>query len=69
MCLRVEREVAEPLRCSPGGGSVGSSGGGSPLDCPCGGHLDVAELSRRVAELLRRGVGEWIRRGAVVVEV
>lgn len=64
MCLRVEREVAEPLRCSPGGSS-----GGSPLDCPCGGHLDVAELSRRVAELLRRGVGEWIRRGAVVVEV
>jgi len=68
ICVRVEREVPEPLRCSPGGGSVGGSGGGSPLDCPCGGKFDTSDLSRRVADALRRGLGEWLRRGAVVIE-
>jgi hypothetical protein len=31
--------------------------------------LDVAELQRRVNEELRRGIGEWVRRGAVVIEL
>lgn len=68
LCLRVDREVPEPLRCSPGGGGVGGGVAAQP-DCPCGGRFDIAELSRRVADALRRGLGEWIRRGAVVVEV
>lgn len=71
ICVRVDREVPDPLRCSPGGGTVGGAGGGatSPLDCPCGGRFDTADLTRRVAEAMRRGLGEWVRRRAVVIEV
>jgi hypothetical protein len=71
LCVRVEAEVPEPLRCSPGGGSPGvggGAGGGSP-DCPCGGRFDWSDLGRRVADALRRGRGEWVHRGAVVIEV
>lgn len=70
ICVRVEREVPGPLRCTPGGGSAGGGGGGaSQTDCPCSGRFDTSDLGRRVADALRRGAGEWIRRGAVVVEV
>lgn len=68
ICVRVDREVPGELRCSPSGGSVGGVGGVSHLDCPCGGRFDTEDLGRRVADALRRGLGEWIRRGAVVIE-
>lgn len=68
ICVRVECEVPGPLRCSPGGGQVGAGPVG-PMDCPCGGSFDTSDLSRRVADALRRGLGEWLRRGAVVIEV
>ena len=69
ICVRVEREVPGPLRCTPGGGSVGGGGGASQSDCPCSGRFDASDLGRRVADALRRGSGGWIRRGAVVIEV
>jgi hypothetical protein len=68
ICVHVDREVPEPLRCTPGGGSVGGGGGSSSLDCPCGGKFDTLSLQGRVADALRRGLGEWIRLGAVVIE-
>lgn len=69
ICVRVDREVPEPLRCSPGGGSVGSGTGGATVaDCPCGGRFDTSDLGQRVADLLRRGLGQWVRRGAVVLD-
>jgi hypothetical protein len=68
ICVRVDREVPEPLRCSPGGGSVGGGGASSPLDCPCGGRFDTSDLGRRVADAMRRGLGQWIRRRAVVID-
>lgn len=67
ICVRVDREVPEPLRCSPSGDSNGPAPSGP--DCACGGRYDAADVARRVAELARRGgLGEWIRRRAVVVE-
>lgn len=69
MCVRVEAEVPGPLRCAPGGGSIGGGGAGDVPDCPCGGRFDIADIARRVADALRRGRGEWVRRGAVVIEV
>ena len=69
ICVRVDREVPGPLRCSPSGGSVGAAGPVGGLDCPCNGRFDTSDLSRRVADALRRGLGEWIRRGGVVIEV
>jgi len=68
ICVRVDREVPGPLRCSPGGGSVGGGGSVSSLDCPCCGRFDTADLARRVADAMRRGLGDWIRRRAVVIE-
>lgn len=68
ICVHVDREVTPELRCTPSGGSVGGAGGGVALDCPCGGRFDTADLGRRVADALRRNLGQWIRRGAVVIE-
>jgi hypothetical protein len=67
ICVRVDREVPLPLHCSPGGGNVGGETV-SASDCPCGGRFDTGDLGRRVADALRRGLGEWIRRGAVVID-
>jgi hypothetical protein len=68
ICLRVEREVPEPLRCSPGGGGGGTTlGGFGP--CPCTQSLTITELMRLVNEAMRRGLGQWIKLGAVVIEV
>lgn len=70
ICVKVDRQVPARLRCSPGGGTVGGGGGGgaSP-DCPCGGRLDISELTRRVNDAMRRGIGDWMRLGAVVIEL
>ena len=69
LCVPVDRGVPPELRCTPSGGSAGGGGGASPLDCPCGGKFDTADLPQRVADAMRRRLGEWIRRGAVVIEV
>lgn len=69
-CLRVDTEVPPPIRCAPGGGG----GSGSPTlggmgPCPCAARVEIHDLQQRVMDLLRRGRGEWIRLGAVIVEV
>jgi hypothetical protein len=69
MCVHVDREVPAELRCSPGGGSVNAGGTGSSPDCPCGGQYDTADLVRRVTDALRHGLGQWIQRGAVVIDL
>ena len=66
MCVPIDREIPEPLRCVPSGGGV--VGGTIGPDCPCGGSIDSGELVRKVAEALRNGVGRWIQQGQVVVE-
>ncbi len=67
ICLHVEREVEGPLRCRPGGGG-GGGGVTTVTACPCGNGISVADLQRRVAEALRHGIGQWVRRGAVVID-
>lgn len=65
-CLYVEREVPGPLRCQP---SAGGGGGSMTVTaCPCGNSISVPDLQARVAEALRHGIGQWIRRGAVVID-
>lgn len=66
-CLYVPQEVQGPLRCTPPGGG-GGGGASSVVACPCGTGLTVADLQRRVMDALRRGVGQWVKRGAVVVD-
>jgi hypothetical protein len=48
---------------------VGGEGGAGAPDWPCGGRFEIADLGRRLADALRRGRGEWVRWGAVVIEV
>jgi hypothetical protein len=71
LCVQVERNVPDPISCSPGGGPVGGAqSGGSSLSCSICGipwHLDVARLVERVNAETRRGWGEHIRDGAVVL--
>lgn len=64
LCLYVAQEVQGPLRCVPPGGG----GGVSVVSCGCGDGLSVSDLQRRVMDALRGGVGQWVRRGAVVVD-
>ncbi len=65
-CVRVDREVPEPLRCTPGGGGV--SGGGTLTGCPCSSGLTGSDLTRMVMDAIRRGWGRWVNLGAVVIE-
>ena len=65
-CVRVDREVPEKLRCSPGGGGV--DGGGTLTGCECSAGLTGADLTRLVIDAVRRGWGRWMSIGAVVVE-
>ena len=68
LCVKVDREVPRPLRCTPYPGGNSAEGSGS-LNCPCEGRFDTADLVRRVADALRRGVGRWIQLGHVVIEL
>jgi hypothetical protein len=67
LCVPVDREVPQPLRCSPrgrgGGLTLGSLG-----PCPCISGIENSELMQRVNDALRGGIGEWIRNKAVVIE-
>jgi hypothetical protein len=66
-CVRVSRNVPEPLRCPPSG-----AGGGGPvsLRCPRGHQCldDVTELEKATEAQIRRGWGRWQREGVVIVE-
>jgi hypothetical protein len=68
ICLYVEREVPRELRCNPGGGGGGGGGVPTVAACPCGNSISVPDLQRRVAEALRHGTGQWMRRKAVVID-
>ena len=65
LCVRVNRGVPEPLRCTPSGGSP--SGGTASVCDDCSALLQGDRLSRRVAELVRRGWSDYLKAGAVVV--
>lgn len=68
-CVRVDRNVPEPLRCSPGGG-VGS-GGGSGIRCPkCNRTCfdSPGALERAVNKEVQGGWGRHQKTGAVVLE-
>ena len=68
-CVRVERNVPEPLRCVPRGGG-GGGGGSTVIPCPRG-HAcfdSPRDLERATEATIRGGWGKWIHQGAVVVE-
>ncbi|TCC43500.1 hypothetical protein [Kribbella sindirgiensis] len=67
-CLRVHREVPDPLRCNPGGGGGGATLGGLG-PCHCTHSLSIADLVRLVEDAMRRGLGQWIRLGAVEIVI
>lgn len=69
ICLRVHREVPDPLRCNPGGGGGGGSTLGGLGPCRCTSGVDIPDLVRRVEDAMRGGLGQWIRLGAVEVVI
>lgn len=69
VCSPVNRNVPEPLGCSPGGAPVGGGGDGL-LSCSLCGlswHMDSVRLLERVNDAARGGWGEHIRDGAIVL--
>lgn len=76
-CFRVEQNVPDPLRCPPGGAPVGTgggNGGGTDADLRCSvcdtpWAVGVSDLQRIVNEAIRRGWGEHVRNGAVVLQL
>lgn len=64
-CLAIARQVPEPLACTPASGS----GAGSGTPCDCFTNLDFAELQRRANDATRRGWGEWVPQGAIVIHL
>lgn len=64
LCLYVPQEVQVQLRCTPGGGG----GGPNTVICGCGDGMSIPDLQRRVMDALRGGIGQWVRRGAVVID-
>lgn len=66
-CVHVDRNVPDPLRCSPGRG-----GGGAPeircggCSAPCFRH--VQDLKRAVAAAVGGGWGPHVKRGAIEIE-
>lgn len=70
LCVRVERNVPEPLACAPGGAGGGGGAGGSDMSCAVCGlpwHMDTSRLLQRVNDETRRGWGQHVRNGAVVL--
>lgn len=71
LCVLVHRNVPQRIACSPGGSIVGG-GGGNPfiLSCPncnlCW-RITASEMQERVDDETRRGWGQHMRDGAVVL--
>jgi hypothetical protein len=63
-CVRSNRNVPEPLACTPSTG--GSGGAGFP--CTCFSSLRPGELESRL-DALTPPWGQWIRQGAVLIEI
>lgn len=64
-CVRVQTGVPAALRCTP---STGAGGGGSSQLCDeCRALLQGDKLGQRVQDLVRRGWGDHIKTGAVLV--
>lgn len=71
LCVAVARNVPQPIACSPGAPMSGG-GGGQPftLCCPsCAASwcMTVGQMQERVNEATRRGWGQHMRDGAVVL--
>jgi len=66
ICVRVERGVPEPLRCTPSGGAPSVGGGGHP--CPSCAVLLAGRIAEVVNDRIRRGWSEHIEAGAVRVD-
>ena len=72
LCVLVHRNVPQPIACSPGAPISGGGGGVMPytLSCPSCGlswRMSVAEMQDRVDDVTRRGWGQHMREGAVVL--
>ncbi len=67
LCMPVPREVPQPIGCWPGppSGSVGDGMVRCSVCDRC--MLSLSELQGRVEDATRRGWGEHIRHGAVVI--
>lgn len=66
-CVRVSRNVPEPLRCTPGGGGRGQDSG---IHCPkCGRRCfeSVADFEEAVNEATSGGWGQHVKAGAVEI--
>lgn len=71
LCVLVHRNVPQPIACSPGA-PISGGGGGNPylLSCPACGlcwQMSASEMQERVNDKTRRGWGEHVRDGAVVL--
>ena len=71
LCVLVHRNVPQPIECSPGA-PISGGGGGNPftLSCPSCGlswQMSVSEMQDRVDDITRRGWGQHVRDGAVVL--
>lgn len=68
-CVKTSRSVPVPLRCNPAP-TFSGSGATRSIVCSCGHRCfdGPEELEQAVEALTERGWGEWIRRGAVIVE-
>jgi hypothetical protein len=71
LCVRVERNVPEPLACAPGNPVAGGTGGGGAGMCcgVCGASFGFGpgDLGRLVNDATRPGWGEHLRKGAVEI--
>lgn len=69
LCVAIERNVPSRLRCSPGGGTGGSVGGGWPCArCSTECFRSVEELVRAVMVETRGSWEPHLRRGFVLVQ-
>jgi hypothetical protein len=67
LCVKVERGVPDPLRCTPGGPISGGSSG--PPFCRQGNELLTAgRLGEAVNGLVRHGWSDYVRAGVVTIE-